>query len=46
MAMFLLPFPLLMIITLVRKLGTGGSVSVDYQHLFKRKDESPDLVCN
>ena len=46
MGLLMLPLPLMMLINLIRKLGTRKTVPIDYKKLFVRKDESPELVCS
>eukprot|EP00794_Sanderia_malayensis_P019931 gene19931-21883_t len=40
----LLSFSLIMLTTFVKSWASKGSAHPDYQHLFRRKDESPDLI--
>ena len=45
MGLMLTPLPLLMLVNLIKRLGTKKTVVIDYQKFFVRKDEPLELVC-
>ena len=45
MGLMLTPLPLLMLVNLIKRLGTKKTAVIDYQKFFVRKDEPLELVC-